>query len=165
MQNLLLIIVKHEGIIHRTCRYYTNTEEDHKDLFQDIIFEILKSFPTFKNESKITTWMYSVASNTAIRHLKMSKRRPDQYVIDNKTLLIKEDTVENVLEEKIAELHNAISLLDENDKIIASELLKKSPVNEIAEKMNITPNNTRVKMYRVRKRLKKILLNNTYTGI
>lgn len=158
MKELLSAILKYEGIIYRVCRYYTSTEEDCQDLFQDIVLEICKSYPNFRKESKISTWMHSIASNTAIRNLKKNKRRPDVCVLSEDFLELEDDIHESELENRLKHMHKAISKLEVSDKTIAAELIKGASVDTISTTMNITPNNARVRMHRVRKRIRRALL-------
>jgi RNA polymerase sigma-70 factor (ECF subfamily) len=62
-----------EGIIYKVSRLYTNTVEDQKDLFQEIVYQLWKSYGSLKENAKVSTWMYRVALNTAISSLKKEK--------------------------------------------------------------------------------------------
>ena len=57
---------ENQRIVHKICRIYTNNEQDHEDLFQEITIQLWKSFPGFKGDAKFSTWMYRVSLNTAI---------------------------------------------------------------------------------------------------
>mgnify|MGYP001547519314 CR=1 FL=1 len=63
------IIRENEGVIFKITTIYTQSEQDQKDLYQEIVYQLWKSFDSFRNESKICTWMYRVALNTAITQL------------------------------------------------------------------------------------------------
>lgn len=69
----LALINKHQGIIHKICRLYRDIREDREDLFQEIIFQLWKSHEAFKGESKISTWIYRIALNTAIASFRKKK--------------------------------------------------------------------------------------------
>ena len=86
------VINENEGIIYKVSSLYTNSREDRDDLYQEIIYQLWKSFPTFKEQSKISTWLYRVALNTAIYQLKKSKRSISAGFIDKEALsFIEED--------------------------------------------------------------------------
>lgn len=97
-------IKENEGIIYKVARLYTNTNEDQKDVYQDIVYQLWKSYPSFKADSKISTWMYRVALNTAISNLKKERRKGTRVSIDN-FLLNKIDQVDTVMEERITLLY------------------------------------------------------------
>ena len=48
-------INQNQGILHKVCRIYCHNQEDHNDLFQEIVLQLWKAFPSFRNESKIST--------------------------------------------------------------------------------------------------------------
>ena len=69
------LIKKNEGIIFKITTLYTDHRDDQKDLYQDIVYQLWKSFDSFRNEAKISTWMYRIALNTALTRLKKRKRK------------------------------------------------------------------------------------------
>ena len=60
------LINEHQGLIHKVCIMYENDADVRNDLFQEIVLQLWKSFSSFRGESKISTWMYRIALNTAI---------------------------------------------------------------------------------------------------
>ncbi len=66
------IIEKHKGIIFKVCNTYCRNTEDQKDLAQDIIIELWKSFDKYDPQYKLTTWMYRIALNVAISNYRRS---------------------------------------------------------------------------------------------
>ena len=59
-------IQKHQGILHKVCFVYSNSNSDKEDLYQEIALQLWKSYPSFRKEAKFSTWVYRVALNTAI---------------------------------------------------------------------------------------------------
>ncbi len=54
------------SILIKIARVYAYTTQDRKDLVNDIILELWKSYPKFKGDSKISTWIYRVSLNVAL---------------------------------------------------------------------------------------------------
>jgi len=77
------IVQANEGLIYKVAKVYANSKEDEQDLYQDIVYQLWKSFGSFRNEAKITTWMYRIALNTAIAHLNKEKKKGNQVPIDD----------------------------------------------------------------------------------
>ena len=65
-KEFISLINEHRGIIYKVCHLYDRDKVYREDLFQEIVLQLWKSFPSFDNRSLITTWMYRVALNTAI---------------------------------------------------------------------------------------------------
>src|SRR5258708_38692566 len=64
-------------IVHGVCHaFFPRNAVEREDVFQDIMYQLWKSYPQFKWESKFSTWMYKVALNTAITHIRRSTRTP-----------------------------------------------------------------------------------------
>jgi len=158
-KEFLQIITENQGIIHKVCSIYCDLEEDRRDLFQEILVQLWKSFPSFRNESKFTTWMYRVALNTAITSFKKDKRQPDKSGISYESIQLAEEIYDTRTEDQIRLLNNAVVQLTGIEKSIILLFLEDKKYEEIAEITGITQNYVRVKMNRIKKKLK--LLMNT----
>lgn len=158
-KEFLQIITENQGIIHKVCSIYCDMEEDRRDLFQEILVQLWKSYPSFRYESKFSTWMYRVALNTAITSFKKDKRQPDKSGMSYENLQLAEELYDTRTEEQIRILNQAVSQLTGIEKSIILLFLEDKKYEEIAEITGITQNYVRVKMNRIKKKLK--LLMNT----
>ena len=156
-KEFIQIVQKNQGIIHKVCNIYCDVQEDRNDLFQEIVAQLWKSFPTFQNRSKFSTWMYRVALNTAITSFKKAKRRPDQNRLTYDNFQIEDDGYDTETEENIKQLHRAVAQLTGVEKSIVLLYFENKKYEEIAEITGITQNYVRVKMNRVKKKLKKLM--------
>ena len=153
-KDFLKIVEANQGIVYKVCKMYRNTREDQEDLFQEIVLQLWKSYPKFRRESKVSTWMYRIALNTAIAiyrknkiNLEFEEKIPVEYHSKNI-----ETPSEN--EERLFE---AIRVLNKADRAIIALYLEDYPYNEIAEITGITENYVGVKISRIKDKLKKIL--------
>lgn len=153
-KQFLEIIKNNQGIIHKVCSIYCDNEEDRNDLVQEILAQLWKSFPSFRNESKFTTWMYRVALNTAITTFKKNKRKPDNTPLTYQNIQIADEGNPAELEEHIRLLRQAVSKLTGIEKSIILLYLENKSYEDIAEITGITQNYVRVKMNRIKKKLK-----------
>ena len=156
-REFIQIVQKNQGIIHKVCNIYCDVQEDRNDLFQEIVAQLWKSFPTFQNRSKFSTWMYRVALNTAITSFKKAKRRPDQSRLTYDNFQIEDDGYDTETEENIKQLHRAVAQLTGVEKSIVLLFFENKKYEEIAEITGITQNYVRVKMNRIKKKLKKLM--------
>lgn len=146
-------IKAHQGIIYKTARLYTNTAEDQKDLYQEIVYQLWKSYDSFKEEAKISTWMYRIALNTAISHLKKEKRKGTQVSID-KVLLDKIDQIDTETEERIALLYAHIKKLSMVERGIILLYLEGKNYEEIAAITGFSSTNVGTRLGRIKQKLK-----------
>ena len=68
------LIREHQALLYKVTSIYADNKEDREDLFQEVVFQLWKYFDSFRNDAKVTTWMYRVAMNTAITFIKKKKR-------------------------------------------------------------------------------------------
>jgi RNA polymerase sigma-70 factor (ECF subfamily) len=148
---------KHQNIVHKICRIYTNDQESHNDLFQEITIQLWKAFPKFRGDSKFSTWMYRVALNTAITLYRKSKRGIKTQDIDTVSFRIKADEYNDETEQQLKLMYTAVKQLNDIDKALVFLYLEDQSYKEISETLGITEVNARVKMNRVKTKLKSIL--------
>ncbi|TPE45851.1 RNA polymerase sigma factor [Pontibacter mangrovi] len=149
----LALIAKHQGILHKLCRLYRDTSEDRQDLFQEIVYQLWKAFPQFRQEASITTWMYRVALNTALASFR--KRVPTLRYTDTlpDTLSNYEATAEGQQEQ----LFGALKQLNDADKALISLFLEDMTYKEMALVLGISENNVGVRLNRIKSKLKLIV--------
>jgi RNA polymerase sigma-70 factor (ECF subfamily) len=153
-EELFITAVKeNEGFIVKIASAYTNNSEDKNDLIQEIIYQLWKSFDTFNQHSKLSTWIYRVALNVAIHQLKKTKKRVLTVPIDKK--LLNHQEVENSKEEenwKIFRQH--IDKLNLLDKGIILLYFDNKSYDEIAEVIGISASNVGTKLSRIKEKLR-----------
>ena len=103
-------------------RRFLCCHDDTDDLLQDIFIKIWTALPTFRGESKLYTWLYRIATNEVLNHLRKQKLKA----------LISLDTAAAILERKIdddpyfngnelqRELHKSIQKLPEKQRVVFS---------------------------------------------
>lgn len=136
---------------------YCDDNEDAEDLFQDILFQLWKSWPTFNSESKVSTWMYRIGLNTAITRLRKNKQKPPF-----QSLSLAQHSIPNDPSQRLdilfdEELQNAIASLNKMDKGIVMLYLDEKSYKEIAEIMGLTESNVGVKINRIKEKLRKTI--------
>lgn len=134
---------------------YCDHDTDREDLFQDILFQLWRSFPSFNHQSKFSSWMYRVALNTAISQFRKEKKRNEK-VVDKFPVQLSDECLEDEKDERIRLLHMAISKLNKVEKSIIILYMDDYSYEEIAEITGLTLTNTGVKINRIKTKLQKI---------
>ncbi len=148
---------KHQNIVHKICRMYTNDQESHNDLFQEITIQLWKAYPNFRGDSKFSTWMYRVALNTAITLYRKTKKEIRTQDYDEVSFRIRAEDYNDEEEQQLKLMYKAIKELNDIDKALVFLYLEDQSYKEISETLGISEVNARVKMNRVRKALRNIL--------
>lgn len=151
--DFIALIKENEGIIYKVSKSYCNTVEDQKDLYQEIVFQLYKSFKTFKGNSKFSTWMYRIALNTSITFLKKEKKR--EKVSNYLVLKDRIDQVDTVMDERIALLYKQIQKFNVIEKGIILPYLEGKSYEEISEITGFSVTNIGTRLNRIKTKLKK----------
>lgn len=141
-----------EGFIIKLASAYTNTTEDKNDLAGEIIYQLWKSFHTFSEGAKISTWIYRVALNTAIYQLKQSKKKVPTVPI-NEEIFSHADTSMGD-EDKWNTLKQQINRLNLLDRGIIMLYLEGKSYDEIADITGISKSNVGTRLQRIREKIK-----------
>lgn len=151
------LLEKHQNIVHKVCRLYTNNQEAHNDLFQEITIQLWKAYPKFRGDAKFSTWMYRVGLNTAITLYRKSKRTINTQELESVSFKIKSEEYDDTEEQQLKLLYQAVHQLNDIEKALVFLYLEDKNYNEISETLGISEVNARVKMNRVKKKLRTIL--------
>lgn len=151
------LLEKHQNIVHKVCRLYTNNQDAHNDLFQEITIQLWKAYPKFRGDAKFSTWMYRVGLNTAITLYRKNKRKIRTQDFDDVQYKIKAEDYDDTEEQKLKLLYSAVQHLNDIEKALVFLYLEDKNYREISETMGISEVNARVKMNRIKTKLKTIL--------
>ena len=147
-------IRRYQGIVHKICFIYATSKDDKDDLYQEIILQLWKSYPSFKGISEFSTWMYRVALNTAISLTRKASQLTTDFA-DHAGIF---DPVESIeYSEDVRILYRAISELNEVDKAIILMWLEEKSYDEIAATIGITVKNVSVRLVRIKEKLSGII--------
>jgi len=64
------IMIRYERQIYRVCYRFVENREDAMDLAQDVFVKVFEHLPTFRRESTLKTWLYRIAINHCLNHVK-----------------------------------------------------------------------------------------------
>lgn len=147
-------IKDNEGLVYKIAAVYTNDVQDRKDLVQEIIYQLWKSFDSFNQQSALSTWMYRVAMNVAIYHLKNTKRKVVTVPMEEHLLNFPEAD-NRAFEEKLQVFRQHLNQLNLLDKGIILLYLEDKSYEEIAQIAGISETNVGTKISRIKEKLKK----------
>jgi RNA polymerase sigma factor, sigma-70 family len=152
------LINKHQGILQKICNIYFYRNPYKEDYHQEMLIRLWKSFPSFKNQSAFSTWLYRVALNTAIDIIRKQNLQPIHTELSKIEYNIP-DNENNTESDEKDKLYQAINHLSDVEKAIIILYLEDYNYKEIAEIIGISESNTGVKINRIKCQLIKILEN------
>lgn len=147
------LIKEHEGILFKLSNAYGDSAEERQDLYQEMVYQLWKSFDSFKGSSGWATWMYRVCLNTAIRQLKLKNRRPaEQKLIPELHRIIEENDA--IMDERSKFLYAQIRKLSEINRAIILLFLDGKPYEEIAQITGLSASNVGTRLNRIKAQMR-----------
>tara|TARA_B100001057_G_scaffold95624_1_gene92062 strand:+ start:5686 stop:6192 length:507 start_codon:yes stop_codon:yes gene_type:complete len=154
----VVLIEKNQNLIHKICRLYSNSDAEHKDLFQEITIQLWKAYPKFRGDSKFSTWMYRVGINTAISLYRKSRRRIKSFSFQDIDYKIPQsEPYDDSKDRQLHSIYEAIKVMNDIDKAIIFLYLENRTYKEISRTIGLTEVNARVRMNRIKNKLKEQL--------
>jgi RNA polymerase sigma-70 factor (ECF subfamily) len=149
------LLNEHKGIVCKIAHAYARDPEDWKDLSQEIILQLWKSYPRFDPRFKFSTWMYRVALNVAISNYRRARRRTSSVVSIEEILLEPAAQPEPAgLDRQVAELYRVIGQLDELNRALMLLYLDDTSHRDIAKILGISETNVSTKINRLKLKIK-----------
>jgi len=151
----IYLIQQNKKLIFKVCNAYCHDPEDRKDLVQEVIIQLWRSFDKYNSKYKLSTWMYRIALNTAISHYRTDRKRKSATIpIDDNLMDFADENDCKELDSKVILLYNFINQFDELNKALMILYLDNNSYKDIAEVLGITETNVATKIGRLKQQLK-----------
>ena len=159
-EEFLEILSNYQGILYKVSLIYFKNASDRGDNFQEIVYQLWKSFPKLQNKNSIGSWIYAVSINTSISRIKIKKISRIEYRETLPDIPDSSDIFEELSKnESLKLLLNAIYELDEIDRSIMLLYLDEKSYDEIAEIIGISKSNVGVRISRAKESIKQNIKN------
>jgi len=77
------LLRRHYDRVHAVCRRIAGGTRDADDAAQEAMIRVVRNLDRFDGRSAFGTWVYRIATNTALDELRKRKRRPQLHVVDD----------------------------------------------------------------------------------
>jgi len=151
------MINNNRALIFKVCNLYCRDPESRKDLFQEVVLQLWKSFPGFRKESASSTWIYKVAINTAISNLRRELRKPEKQSLQQPDFEIPDLQSDSQVDDQWEMLKLAIEKLTEIEKAILLLYLDEKSYDEMSEIIGISSSNVGARLTRIKTKLIKLV--------
>lgn len=153
---------EHRSLIFKIVRAYSLTIMDQDDLFQEIIIQLWHSVPSFRQEAAVTTWIFRISLNVAIKWTRSEQKHKTETLKSIEHVL---SETKQPIDQRLVWLYEEIHKLDQIDRSIALLLLDGFSYKEMAAILGITESNVGVKINRIKKLLIAKSKNHDYHGV
>ena len=147
------LVREHKSTIYTVCYMFSHDEDEVNDLFQETLINMWKGIDSFREESKISTWIYRVALNTCLLQERKKKREVPKVPLTMNLNFFEDDDAHS---KQVRQLHERIGKLGLVDRAIVMMWLEGMSYDEIGAVMGISAQNVGVKLFRIKEQLKKM---------
>lgn len=148
------LIKEHSRIINKVSYFYATDKLSFDDLRQEIYVNLWQCLSQYRGESKMSTWIYRVAVNSALMALRSLKPKLDTVTLDFGQLDVSSE-LDDVQRENLQTLHSLINRLEDIEKAIILLWLDEYSYDEIADTLGLKRNTVAVKIHRIKDKLSK----------
>lgn len=162
-EQFLEVIEQHKKLIYKISNAYCSAEQDRKDLRQEIVLQLWRSFPKYDDQYALSTWIYRIALHVSISFQRKEKRRKRfrlRSMPKDPFLVAREKDTQIEVGEQLQRLHQFIAKLKKLDKALMILYLEEKTHAEIAEILGLSKSNVGTKINRIKKKLKQDFLKN-----
>lgn len=157
------MIKKHKRIIYKVINTYCNDVDDKKDLEQEIIIQLWKSYQSYNGSTQLSTWIYRIAMNVSISFYRNNVTRKTNTTSINDSIFqeLASSTINEEETDQRRLLYGFISQLDEFNREVFMLYLDDYSYKEIAEIVGITESNVGTKINRIKHKIHEYFLTLT----
>jgi len=160
------LVKRHQRFVFTLALRFSKNREDAEEIAQDCFIKAYRSLSAFQQQSKFSTWLYTIVYTTAMTFLR--KKRVDTDSIDDENTYLQLENQSGGMNNNMAEtksrsyyLQQAIGqLLPDDAAIITLFYMGEQSLEEIGQTLGIEANTVKVKLFRARQRLKEKLEKN-----
>lgn len=152
----------HRGIVFKVANTYCRHAEDRQDLAQEIAAQLWRAFPGYDPARPFSTWMYRIALNVAISHVRTAGGRARDVPLEehhdtHDGLAVDDGTARHESDQRIRALYAVIDRQPPMDRALLLLWLEERTQREIADVLGITESNVSTKLNRLKQRIREQL--------
>jgi RNA polymerase sigma-70 factor (ECF subfamily) len=160
------LYVDYHQSLYQFLIYLLRDRDSAEELVQDVYIKVMHSYDRFKGDSSEKTWLFSIARNVAIDHIRKTKRKQNTLlgvfnVDDQKNQLVHPDRLpDEILEqnEAVKQLYAALDQCKaEHRELILLRYIHGFTIRESASILGWTEGKVKTVQHRTLKALKGIL--------
>jgi RNA polymerase sigma-70 factor (ECF subfamily) len=150
------LLDEHRKILFKVAAAYARTAADRQELVQETVFQLWRSFGRYDPALRFSTWMYRVALNVAISHVRSETRKARTFVFaGDDALQLAAAPTPSTVEDDLLALRAAIDGLGPLDRALVLLYLDGQGHEAIAQVLGISATNVGTRIGRIKQKLRR----------
>ena len=145
------MVREYRSTIYSVCYFFSDNPTEVDDLFQEVLVNLWKGFPDFRNESSLKTWIWRIILNTCCSIQKRERRNvPTVPLLIDKDLFSESEQAGR----QVKMLYDRINKLEVFDRAIILLWLESMSYDEIGAIVGISTSAVTSRLFRIKEQLK-----------
>ena len=145
------MVREYRSTIYSVCYFFSDNPTEVDDLFQEVLVNLWKGFPNFRNESSLKTWIWRISLNTCCSIQKRERRNvPTVPLLIDKDLFSESEQAGR----QVKMLYDRINKLEVFDRAIILLWLESMSYDEIGAIVGISTSAVTSRLFRIKEQLK-----------
>jgi len=145
------LVQRYEKMVFSVAAKIAKSDDEAREIAQSVFIKAYQALPRFKGKAKFSSWLYRIAYNTAITHVRKSAMHE---TVDENTMKEMAPPAFHEAEqaEQIKFLREAIKMLKPEDSLLVTLYhLQENSLDEVSKQTGLKAGNVKVRLHRVRK--------------
>jgi RNA polymerase sigma factor (sigma-70 family) len=151
------LLERHRKIVFKVANTYARNPDDRADLAQEIAAQLWRAYPGYDPQRVFSTWMYRIALNAAISHVRSAQHQRLVVSLDEALHELTDDGVDQEADAQLRALHRCIAQFEPLNRALLLLYLEDRSYREIAEILGISETNVATKIGRLKQRIREQL--------
>lgn len=146
--------------VYRKCYSFVYNRGKAEDFTHDIFLKLILKIGTFKEDSKFSTWLYSITYNYCMAQIRVNKKQAEVPLSDNFDLENGDDDSE-IISMQGSGLKKSLEQMPSDEKaLLLMKYQDDFSIKDIAETLNISESAVKMRLLRSKEKLRKFYLEN-----
>lgn len=151
------LLRRNSGVVFKVANSYAQDIDDRAELAQEIAAQLWHAYPGYDPARSFSTWMYRIALNVAISHLRHQELRRRHHAVPLDEALhdvVDGNAADPEQQQRLHLLQGFIARQPPLDRALLLLYLEERPQREIADILGITESNVSTKIGRLKQRIR-----------
>lgn len=156
------LLQQHQRALHKVCWVYGTHSHDRDDLLQEIIAHLWSAYPGYEPDRRFLTWMYRIALNVAIDHLRRRKRQSRVWNnLEQQALAATPGVSDIERQQELLDLHCLLDQQSDADRALLLLYLEGQSHREIGDILGMSETNISTRLSRLKQSLRQTILQDS----
>ncbi len=154
------LVKDYSPMLYAQIRGIVLNHDDADDVLQETFIKIWKALPSFRSDAAVTTWLYRIASNEALQHIRRQKWRKALFINSFKEeVASKGEPTAEIISNHLEKAMKQLTAHQRN--IFALRYFNETPYREIADALDLAEGTVKATYHQSVKKIEAYLIENS----